>query len=77
MADDCPHTAHSDSNADQPGPHNYINFRTEDDLKAGSGVYGEWIDKSGYALPSKGLFALESISSTKESYSKEEDAGVY
>ncbi len=38
---------------------------------------GEWIDKSGYALPSKGLFALESISSTKESYSKEEDAGVY
>jgi len=77
LEDDCPHTAHGDNNADQPGPHNYINVRTEYDLKAGTGVYGEWIDKSGYALPSKGLFALESIPSTTESYSKEEDAGVY
>ena len=59
LEDDCPHTAHGDNNADQPGPHNYINVRTEYDLKAGTGVYGEWIDKSGYALPSKGLFALD------------------
>ncbi len=72
----CPPTAQQPPYGED-NAHLYINVRTADDLKAGNGVYGEWINNSGYALPGDGLFALESIPSTKESYSKEEDAGVY
>ena len=73
----CPPTAQQPPHGEDRD-HLYINVRTADDLKSGNGVYGEWINNSGYPLPtSGGLFALESIPSTKESYSKEEDAGVY
>jgi len=75
-AKNCPPTAQKDKDGED-NQHLYINVRSADDLKSGNGVYGEWIDNSGYPLPDQGLFALESISSTKESYSKEEDAGVY
>jgi hypothetical protein len=72
----CPPTAQKDNDGEDSA-HLYINVRTEYDLNSGNGVYGEWIDNSRYSLPDQGLFALESIPSTKESYSKEEDAGVY
>jgi len=72
----CPPTAQKDTHGED-NQHLYINVRTNYDLNDGNGVYGEWIDNKGYPLPDQGLFALESIPSTKESYSTEEDAGVY
>jgi hypothetical protein len=47
-----------------------------DNLKVGDYGYNACTNADD-SLPGDGLFALESIPSTKESYSKEDDAGVY